>query len=178
MLGLILFNLGGYALLFQYLINRTDNTVYERINDNQYKTSDLVDVRIPVNFKTFENADEYAPIGGQIKLSDTVYNFAYLKITKDTLYLLCLPNREKARIKNAKIIYAKQINDISLNQKSHAPVMKLSTFESDHNYSFVEFRNRILEKAAPALANYTVLNIIKTSIGVPGQPPEVSDFQS
>jgi hypothetical protein len=176
MLCSILFNLGGYALLFQYLINRSDSSIYERINDNRYKMNDLVEIKIPVNQQTVEDEDEYAPVGGQVKLSDTVYNFAYLKMTRDTMYLLCLPNREKASIKNAKIIYTRQISDISVNEKSHLPVMKLSTFEGYNDYYNIAFQTAVSVKTKKTLPDYSFLNIVKTSIGVPGQPPEVSSL--
>jgi hypothetical protein len=136
--------------------------------------NDLVEIKIPVNQQTVEDEDEYAPVGGQVKLSDTVYNFAYLKMTRDTMYLLCLPNREKARIKNARVIYTRQISDISVNEKSHLPVMKLSTFEGYNHYYSIAFQTTIPEKTAKTLPDYSFLNIIKTSVGVPGQPPEVS----
>jgi hypothetical protein len=175
MLCSILFNLGGYALLFQYLINRSDSSTYEQINDNRYKLNDLVEIRVPVNFKTVEDEDEYAPVSGQVKLTDTVYNFAYLKMTRDTMYLLCLPNREKGRLKNARIIYTRQISDISY-EKSRVPVMKLSVFESDYNHTTIKFHSSILAETTKTLPDYSFLNIINTSIGIPGQPPEVTSL--
>jgi len=176
MLCSILFNLGGYSLLFQYLINRSDSSIYERINDNRYKMNDLVEIKIPVNQQTVEDEDEYAPVGGQVKLSDTVYNFAYLKMTRDTMFLLCLPNREKANIKNAKIIYTRQISDISVNEKSHVPVMKLSTFEGYNNHSNIAFQTTFSEKIITTFTDYYFINITNTAIGIPGQPPELSSL--
>jgi hypothetical protein len=172
MLGLLLFNLVGYMLLFQYFIDRSDSIVFDQINNNRYKPTDLVEIKIPANFKTIENWNEYAPISGQVKLSDTCYNFAYLKMTRDTMYLLCIPNHEKARLKNAKIIYAKQISDIPINEKSRLPLIKLSIFESDYHYPAMAFHGAIPADVVKILPDYAFLNIIKTSIGIPGQPPD------
>jgi hypothetical protein len=175
MLCSILFNLGGYTLLFQYLINRTDSSLYEQINDNRYKMNDLVAIKIPAVQKTVEDEAEYAPVSGQVKLKDTVYNFAYLKMTRDTMYLLCLPNKEKGRLKNARIIYSRQISDISY-EKSRVPVMKISTFEGDHTYYTVQFKVAIVEEKTKKLPHCNSLNTINTSIGVPGQPPELNSL--
>ena len=173
MLALLLFNLGGYMLLFQYFINRSDSIVFDQINNNRYKPADLVEIKIPANFKTIENWDEYAPVSGQVRLKDTCYNFAYLKMTKDTMYLLCLPNKEKARLKNAKTVYAREVNEIPLNEKTRIPLIKLNIFESDYNYTTIQYQPVISAEVLKIMPDYAFLNIIKIPIGVPGQPPDV-----
>ena len=177
MLALLLFNSGGYALLFQYFIYRSDNSVNERINNNQYKNADLFEVKIPVHLN-IQDWTEYEPIGGQVQFRDNSYNYAELKMTRDTMYLLCIPNPERARLVNANIIYAKYVNDIPVSKKSHVPSTKRSINESQYNYPVTEYQVAFTAETAQLLPRYAVLNIIKPFIGTPCQPPETGNSLS
>src|ERR1700761_8764985 len=100
MLALLMFNMGGYMFFFQYLIYRSDISINEQINNNRYKSTDLVEIKIPVKLN-IQDWSEYEVISGQVKLKDTTYNYAELKMTRDTMYLKCIPNHEKGRLVNA-----------------------------------------------------------------------------
>ncbi len=173
MLALLLFNSGGYALLFQYFIYRSDNSVNERINNNQYKNADLFEVKIPVHLN-IQDWTEYGLVSGQVQFRDNSYNYAELKMTRDTIYLMCIPNPEKARLVNANIIYAKFVNDIPMSKKAHAPSVKKSTGENEYNYTLTQYHPKLTGEAAKPLSRHTFPNIIKPFIGIPGQPPEDS----
>jgi len=67
MLVLFLFNLGGYQLLFQYFIYESDVSITQQINNNHYKSSDLVEVKIPVHLNNFQNWDEFKPVSRHLK---------------------------------------------------------------------------------------------------------------
>ncbi|SDT42600.1 hypothetical protein SAMN05216490_3436 [Mucilaginibacter mallensis] len=133
MLVLFLFNLGGYQLLFQYFIYESDVSITQQINNNNYKPADLVEVKIPVQLNNFQSWDEFKPVSGQVKVKDNCYNYAALKMTRDTMYLMVIPNHDKAHIINAKNIYAKQINGIPLNKKSHEQTTKKANTLSEYN---------------------------------------------
>jgi hypothetical protein len=173
MLALLLFNLGGYSLLFQYLISRSDSYIInEKINKNRYVSSDLVEVKIPVHINTIQDWTEYEPISGQVQLSNACYNYAQLKLTRDTMYLMVIPNYLKTHLIKANIIYAKQVSDTPLSKKSHLPFIKKSIAETEYNYSVIRYNADIPANSIKTLPDYTFLNILKTSIGIPGQPPE------
>ena len=177
MLVLILFNLGGYSLLFQYFIYRSDNAILEQINNNHYKSTDLIEVKIPVHLN-IQDWPEYEVISGQVQLKDNSYNYAELKLTRDTMYLLCIPNHNKTRLINANVIYAKQISDAPQNKKSsRLPSIKKSLIESE-NYSILQFKGLMPAEETKAGANYPVLSVINPSIGIPGQPPEAKGILS
>jgi hypothetical protein len=171
MLCLMLFNLGGYAVLFQYVIYRSDAAIIENINHNRYKSAELVEVKIPVHLTT-EDWHEYAVISGQVQLKDHSYNYAELKLTRDTMYLLCIPNSDKSRLINANIIYAKQVNDIPLNKKSHIPPIKKSIEESEYLYYTLTDMASLQESSKKPAPDYNYSAIIKIPLTTPGQPPE------
>lgn len=178
MLVLLLFNLGGYMLLFQFFIYQSDRSINNRINNNRYKNSDLVEVKIPVHLAIQENWSEYEPISGQVQFKDNSYNYAQLRLTRDTMYLLCVPNTDKSRLINANIIYAKQVSDIPMNKKSHTPVTKKSI--SENEYTYTTLLTRALIPATPIKTGYDYASpdIIKAALDVPGQPPDVASLLS
>jgi hypothetical protein len=177
MLILILFNLGGYSLLFQYFIYRSDSAVLEQINGNHYKSSDLIEVKIPVHLNIQDWA-EYAVVSGQVQLKDNSYNYAEIKLTRDTMYLLCIPNHSRTRLINANIIYARQVSDVPQNKKSpHIPLMKKGFSESE-KYSILQYKGLLAnDEPKPAIA-YLFFSVTDPFIGIPGQPPEVSGILS
>lgn len=170
MLALFLFNMGGYQLLFQYVIYRSDVAISNQINNNKYQSTDLVDIKIPVHLNIQDWAD-YQPISGQIKDGATCYNYAELKMTKDTLYLKCIQNTDKAKLISAKIIYTKQLNDIPTNKKAHnVPVKKANTL-SDYrlqafNYHHSRFGKSFVQNIQPVTCK-----LDRPYISSPGKPP-------
>ena len=177
MLCLLLFNLGGYTLLFQYLIYQSDVSVIQNINTNSYKSSDLVAVHIPVHLN-ISDWNEYAVISGQVKYKEHIYDYAELKLTRDTMYLFCLPNHDKARLAKMNITYAKQITETPQNRKSHVPDVKKVFGDNDYLYpSSASNKNNRSDKKQP-ITDYTRLAIVKTPSDIPCQPPEAHSFHS
>ena len=173
MLFVVLFNLGGYSLFFQYMINRSDSRIINQINNNHYHNSDLVEVKIPVNLPTLQDWTEFETISGQVQFKNNKYNYAQIKMTRDTLYLLVIPNHARTKLVNANIIYAKQVNDIPINKKSHNSLVKKSISESEYHYIALSYKATIPVNNTKYYGDYAFLNIIKPFLGVPGQPPKV-----
>jgi hypothetical protein len=175
MVTAILFNSGGYDLFFQYLIYRSDSKIFDKINHNRYHNSDLVEVKVPVDFPAQapqEYSGEYEAVSGQIQIKNNKYDYAEIKITHDTLYLRVVPNPELNKLIKAKVLYGKLVNDLptSNNKHSNNPLTKKSLSES----VLLSFDDIQLPRAQ-LIKNYnscTVAHILKPALEVGGQPPE------
>lgn len=172
MLALLLFNLGGYSLLFQYFIYRSDASIIENINNNHYSEKDLIEVKIPGHLAMDEDWKDFALISGTVHFKDKSYNYAELKMTRDTMYLLCIPNNDKTRLINANVIYAKNVSDIQSNKKSHTPLVKKVLSENIYNYTTISYNAFVRPANTKARHDYTFSATVKTAIGIQGQPPE------
>jgi len=162
--------------LFQYLIYRSDVSIIEKINHNNYKTADLVEVKLPVHLH-IQDWNEYEVISGQVKLNGNNYNYAELKLTRDTMYLLCIPNHNKWRLMNAKVVYAKQVNDVPVNKKPQFPVIK--KYLSDYNYNAGRAgNNSITCENVKCKPDYSFAALVKTLIHINGRPPELTQLFS
>ena len=177
MLGLLLFNLGGYMLFFQFLIYRSDSSIIENINTNRYQSSDLVEIKIPVHLNVDDWVD-YAVISGQVKFKKRIYDYAELKLTRDTMYLLCLTNHDKAGLAKMNLTYAKQITGIPQNKKSHTPDVKKIFGDNNYLYPASAADKTIRPDKKQLTTDYTRLIIIKAPSDIPGQPPEIHSFNS
>lgn len=171
----VLFNSGGYALFFQYLINRSDSQVFDRINHNHYRSSDLVEVKVPVNFPaqaTQEYTEDYALVSGQIQIKNDKYDFAEIKITRDTLYLRVIPNHELNKLVKANVLYGKLVNELPVSNTKHPnnALAKKSLSES----ILLTLTNIQLPSAetSKSYVAFAVAGILKPSLEVGGQPPE------
>ena len=133
LLSIHLFYIGGYSLLFQYYINKADEQMVKEIFDNKIDTTQLIQLKIPVNMPTIQDWTDYEVVEGQIQLKDAYYNYVGLKMTRDTMYFVCLPNATKTRLVNANIITAKEIADVPLSKKGQEPASKKANTLSDYN---------------------------------------------
>ena len=170
MLALFLFNMGGYQLLFQYVIYRSDVAVSNQINNNQYRSTDLVDIKIPVHLN-IQDWTDYQPISGQIKDGGTCYNYAELKMTRDTLFLKCIQNTGKAKLISAKIIYTKQLNDIPTGKKAHnVPAKKANTL-SDYRLQVFNYHYSRFGASFKQIITPVPYKLDQPYISSPGKPP-------
>ncbi len=167
-----LFNLGGYLLMFQYFIYRSDNLVNQRINHNRYKKTELVQMKIPMHTPAVINWPDYEQISGEVQINGFSYNYVGLKVTQDTMYMLCLPNYEKTRLIEADNTFGKQVNDNTQNKKSGNTLPKLTIPVSKYSYQQTEFCFSSPVCIIPAAGFHYLASLDQPSLSVSGQPPE------
>jgi hypothetical protein len=139
--------------------------------NNINNDSKLIEIKIPVHFPTITDWDDYELIAGQIQLKDAYYNYVKLKMTRDTMYMVCLPNTAKTRLVNANIITAKEISDVPLNKSSHSTTVKKVNTLSEYNlqafqYSYSGFGIFLKSNTEPVS-----FKITSPFIESPGKPP-------
>lgn len=138
---------------------------------DKYSLDDLVSVKVPVKMPTVENWKDYVTISGQVQFQNNNYNYVKLRMTRDTLYLMCIPNYKKTRLINQNIINARKIADIPNSKKDRVPFGKQVSL-NDYNldavkYSFdspVKFINNIIERFNPG--------VVKCALASPAPPPK------
>lgn len=171
LLSIHLFSIGGYTLLYRYYIHQSDVQMVKQIFDNKIDDTKLVEIKIPVDMPTIQDWNDYEVVEGQIQLKDAYYNYVRLKMTRDTMYFICIANETKTRLEHANVIAAKEINDVPLTKKGEAPVSKKINFLSEYNlqvfaYDYTAFGTNIKQIIKPAL-----LQLSSPYIDSPGKPP-------
>lgn len=160
-------------LFFYYLIERSDKSIDEQIDKNQYQSSDLVDIKIPVHLN-IRDWDDYALVSGQVTIKDTVYNYAELKMTRDTMFLKCIPNHDKALLVNAKVIYGKQVNDVPVNKKSNLTLIKKNFSVNEYIYTCNKLPGIGSCLTTISWHTHACVKMYNIPINFAGQPPDAS----
>lgn len=175
LLSMHLFYLGGYMLAFQYFMNRSDDQLVTQLYGNGANSSKLIKLKIPVHMPTLDDWTDYANIQGQVQVKDAYYNYVRLKMTKDTLYLICLPNTVKASLANANIIMTKNLNDIPFSKKSaNNSSNKKAESTYDHFYQVVKCDYVPLASLIKITPRSEKINLSNPYIESPGKPPNTA----
>ena len=93
-------------------------TLEQKISAGKYSEEQLVEIRIPLNMPYYSDKD-YENVYGETDWNGEHYRYVKRKVSGNTLYLLCLPNKEKTSIAKVKNEFTKAVNDIPGNKKVH-----------------------------------------------------------
>jgi hypothetical protein len=137
LLVILLFNWVGYRLFSDFLQYRSDVQLEARLDKNDYKEADLVQIKIPLNLPYQLNWKSFERFDGDIDVDGIHYKYVKRKIYNDSLILLCLPNENKQKIEKAKDDYFKIVNDIAPSSQKKSDNNSLS-FKNILTEFFVE----------------------------------------
>jgi hypothetical protein len=144
----------------------------EHIAKNMYNIHNLVMVKISVNMPGIQSWGTFENISGQIQFKKACYNYVKLKLTRDTIYVMCIPNYEKTRLTNENIINARQIDDLPGAKGNTAMLKKPSIDKFNLALIVFEVKNRIL--AIHSHYPITKVNPKGCFIETPYRPPDIS----
>jgi len=116
LLSLMVFNLVGYRWLFSAIENKATATLEEKISSGKYSDEQLVEIRIPLNMPYYSDK-EYENVYGETDFNGEHYRYVKRKVSGNTLYLLCLPNKEKTSLVKVKNEFTKAVNDVPANKQ-------------------------------------------------------------
>ena len=120
---------------------------------------------------TIQDWSDYEVIEGQIQLKDTYYNYVRLKMTRDTMFFVCIPNTVKTRLAKANVITAKEISDVPLTKKGHdAGSKKINAF-SDYNLQAFEYNYSAFGEFLKPVTQSLSVKLDNPYLTSPGQPP-------
>ena len=164
-------------LAFQYFMNRSDDQIVSQLYGNGANSSKLIKLKIPVHMPTLDDWTDYANIQGQVQVKDAYYNYVRLKMTKDTLYLICLPNVVKANLAKANVIMTKNLIDIPLNKKgaNNSTSKKAESASSyDHFYQVIKCDYAPLAELIKVTPRSETTHLSNPYIESPGKPPNTT----
>ena len=113
LLALHLFNIAGYSIVFQFLMHHSDHVIAEKIDAGQVQSSELFELKVPLHLPYSTNSNFYEPAIGNVEIEGVHYSYVKKRVSSDTLYILCLQNTRKTRLKNAKTSFSAQVAEPS-----------------------------------------------------------------
>ena len=170
---ILLFNIVGYKLVFAYLEENATARLEQKIDAGQYDESQLIEIRIPLDLPYYSDS-KYEFCYGETEFNGEHYRYVKRKVSGNTLYLLCLPHREKDNIVAAKTDFAKAVNDIPQNgapQKNQPSVIKLLLNEFLREEKSNDVTLHLIGPGELYSSNSYLTSQFKPDTA--GQPPEV-----
>ena len=116
LLSLMVFNLIGYRWLFSTIEENATADLEQKIAAGKYNDDQLVEIQIPLNMPYYSDKD-YENVYGETDWNGEHYRYVKRKVSGNTLYLLCLPNKEKTNIAKVKNEFTKAVNDVPGNKQ-------------------------------------------------------------
>jgi hypothetical protein len=173
MLAAYLFSLGGQLALHQYFSSLSDRFFTEQTSKGLYNVGELTEVKLPVDMPAITDWKNYENIKGCIQFDNVTYNYVKMKITRTTLYLMCVPDYKTTQITAHNVINAKQSKGVPVPKKQHVPFGK-ATLLGNFSVAFTQF-------SFSSFAKTLRLNPLQSSPGllslyhdIPRQPPKSS----
>jgi len=111
LLALMVFNLAGYRWMFSVMEKNATARLELKISEGRYSDDQLIEVRIPM-FMPYYSDKDYESVYGETNFNGEHYRYVKRKISGNTLYLLCIPNKEKSNIVSKENEFTKQVNDV------------------------------------------------------------------
>ncbi len=114
-----MFNAIGYYGLFFGLALKNRNTLIERLDSDIYSGSDAITLKIPFSLPYSSPTQEnYKRVDGQFDHDGEIYRLVKQKLFQDTLYIVCIKDKEGKAIKDACRDFTKSLTDKPTNTKS------------------------------------------------------------
>ncbi|HUP12590.1 MAG TPA: hypothetical protein VM187_10270 [Niastella sp.] len=118
LLTIHLFNLAGYTLLFDYFIQQSDQQLIQQLEAHQYNDHELIEVKIALHTPYLSSWSHYEQVNGEAEVNGIYYTYVKRKVHNDTLFLLCVPNKNKTQLNAARIEYANNVQDVPASTKN------------------------------------------------------------
>ena len=87
--------------MLNYLEKQSSVNLNTAIEKNNFSEDDLVEIKIPLN-NPYISDHSYEDAFGETTVKGKSYQYVKRKISENTLYLMCLPNEEKAALTTTK----------------------------------------------------------------------------
>lgn len=153
-------------------IQKSDKNLIAQFDAHQYDNAALVEIKIPINLPYATDQSDYERMDGEVEFNGVFYNYVKRKISKDTLYILCLPNKTKTKIVSAGTQLVKRITDIPSNKNNKDSSKKMMK-ANDHPINIEEIRFISTVKLILNKPTHHTPGILHSFIATPIQPPEV-----
>jgi hypothetical protein len=176
LLGLFLFNWGGYQLFHAYVQHRANNQLEAQLDDNRYNNSQLISIKISAaNLPYYTYSQQFERVDGQLEIEGVVYKYVKRRIFNDSLELLCIPNQKEMKLTVARNNFFKLINDLqqgTQDKKTGSNPNMSKIFSADFCHFQEGFQFCPFEISISNNPTYLFQKVPQVYLLAAGQPPD------
>ena len=111
LVSLLLFNALGFYGLLKGLQYKNTLDLVKRLDNEQYSKDETITVKVPFTVPYQLNTNDYERVDGQIQVEGEFYRLVEQKLSRDTLYIVCIKDQASNRIMQALEDYVKTFTD-------------------------------------------------------------------
>lgn len=115
---LLLFNALGFYGLLQGLQFKNTLDLVKRLDNKQYSKDETITLKIPFSVPYQVNSNAYERVDGQIQFEGEYYRLVEQKLSRDTLFVVCIKDHASKRIMAALEDYVKTFTDQPVQAKN------------------------------------------------------------
>jgi hypothetical protein len=129
--ALLLLHVLGYYGLFLGLQYQNNQALIQRLDNESYRTDETVTLRIPLSVPYVDNDAEYQRVDGEFEHEGELYHMVKQRLSRDTLYMVCIKDHQGNRISHALKDYVKTFADGKATD-GKAPAKTFTSFSKDY----------------------------------------------
>ena len=108
---LLLFNSLGFYGLLQGLQYKNTIDLVKRLDNEQYSKEETITLKLPFTIPYQLNTNDYERVDGQIQIEGEFYRLVEQKLSRDTLYIVCIKDYASDRFMETLEDYVKTFTD-------------------------------------------------------------------
>ena len=124
---------------------------------------------MPLSLPYLTSWSDYERFDGEITINGSHHNYVKRKIASDTLYLLCIPNKEKDELDIAKTSFGTDANDLA--GKSDQPQAKKTIGFSHYQVQDVDYSIACAIESPSKAYPFITASLTDSFIDKHGRPP-------
>jgi hypothetical protein len=130
-------------------------------------------LKVPLHLPYYNSSGTTERVDGEIEIDGTHYNYVKRQVSNDTLYLYCIPNTAKTKLRNAQADFSKQACDTQSDTgKGGNALLKKMKWSGEYNFSFLNVAFTTSEKATSPETGFLLPALMAPPSTSPYQPPE------
>ncbi len=174
-LSILLFNWFGYRLVMDYVQQQSDTHFEQKINNNEYDATALIEVRAPVSLPYQTDWKDFERVSGEITINGMHYKYVERKLEGGEMIYRCIPDENKARLVNARENFFKLVNDLqteSQKKSGNQPAPSYKTFSFYYCEQLQQWSLTALDKLFQPFNHTFSAKTLSAFILTADQPPE------
>lgn len=117
LLAVFLFQLVGYYFVYLGLAFQANQTLISRLDAHDYSADQTMTLKIPFTLPYWMDAEQFERVDGDFEYQGQFYKLVKQKLSKDTLYVVCIKNQDKKQLFDALSEYIKFSSDLPTTSK-------------------------------------------------------------
>jgi hypothetical protein len=117
LLAVFLFQLVGYYFVYLGLTIQANNDLISRLDAHNYSADETITLKIPFTLPYWMDAEKFERVDGDFEHQGQFYKLVSQKLSKDTLYVVCIKNEDKNQLFGSLTDYIKLSNELPAKSK-------------------------------------------------------------